>query len=719
MNNSKITSEEVIQAAVSYAQMGFSVIPVTRDKKPLVPWKEWQSKRADEAQIRTWFRQYPKANVGIITGAISGIVVVDVEAGGEIADLSQTATVQTGGGGWHLYYKYNPDRPIKNYSRLREKTDIRAEGGYVVAPPSIHQSGREYTWGISLDVQSLADFPYWILTSPTRSLSSQCSDSSEGSQGFKRIFEGSRNDAATRKAGEIIGKLDPARWEAEGWPQFKQWNEEKCLPPLEEKELRGVWNSIINSEKNKNQAANSKKRGAGQCFEIYSKRFRSGQVVESYFDPEKEETGLIIFWQGQVATSSCICVDGVTYSAPPAKNSLIATGFVKMPSMASPYESEAALLWEIKKFIHDYVQIPGDFEQIASFYVLLSWVYDEFQELPYLRAIGDFGSGKSRFLKVMGALCYRPVFLNGNTSSSAIFRIINDVKGTIILDEADFKASDTSSEIIKILNSGFQKGIPVFRSEARKGDNKSFDPIPYDVFCPKVIATRKDFTDDALESRCLNNAMETLTRDDIPENLDDDFDFRALDIRNKLVSFRFQKLDEGISREGLPKLNIEPRLRQIISPIYRVVSDVNCKQMILELAKKKQQEVINNRFTSMEGELLQAFLTIQENIPEPTMKEIAEKYNEQFGGKYPIKPKRVGSVVDQIFHLQKRKGSNGFFVCNTEENERRIQKLKEKYGIDKPEVNIVNIVNIPEKSTPSQLEEAEKDFGLESSDTPF
>ncbi len=712
MNSNKETSNKILQAALEYAKMGFSVIPVGRNKKPYINWKEWQSKKADEKRIRSWFNKYEKANVGIVTGKISGIVVVDVEAGGKIDDLPSTATVRTGGGGWHYYYKFNEVNPISNYTRIREITDIRGEGGYVVAPPSIHQSGKAYSWLSGINEHPLVDFPSWLLSSPAHSPSSQCSESTEESPDKGTFYEGNRNDTATRIAGGIISKIAQVDWETVGWPHLKQWNLDKCIPPLEEKELQGVWDSIIKCEKVKKVSNHKSKGTMVQVTEIYSKRFRNGQVVEAYYDPEKEETGLISFNEGDISTFSSLNINNVTYAATPAKNKLISSGFVKLPLMVCPYQSESNLLQEIKKFIHRYVQIPEDFEDIATFYVLLTWVYDEFQELPYLRAIGDFGSGKSRFLKVLGALCYRSVFINGNVSSSALFRITDELKGTLILDEADFQNSDTSNEIVKILNSGFQKGIPVFRSEAKGDANKSYDPIPYDVFGPKVIATRKDFTDDALESRCLNNVMETLTREDIPENLDDIFEKEGLDIRNMLLSFRFQKLQQGISKHGLPKMNIEPRLRQIISPIYRVISDEGCKKLILDFIMKKQQEVINSRFNSFEGELLQSLLTLKETNPEPTMKVIAEKYNEQFGGKYPIKPKRVGTVLDQIFHLQKQKGAQGFFVCNNEGNEHQISSLKKKFGLEKPEVNEMNIVNVPEKDNTDLMNEIKTVFGV-------
>ena len=134
--------EGVLEQALSYAKKGLSVIQVGQDKKPIQKWQEFQERIATEDEIRGWYKWLPNSNVGIVTGKISGITVVDVESGGDISKWRETFTVKTGGGGYHLYYKYCEG--VRNGARVCELTDIRGDGGYVVAPPSIHQSGNKY-----------------------------------------------------------------------------------------------------------------------------------------------------------------------------------------------------------------------------------------------------------------------------------------------------------------------------------------------------------------------------------------------------------------------------------------------------------------------------------------------------------------------------------------------------------------------------------------------
>ncbi len=130
----------------------------------------------DPVIITGWWTKEPQANVAIATGAASGLVVLDVDAksGGDetLADLEtlhgklpQTVEVLTGGGGRHLYFRW-PGRQISNSAgKIGPGLDIRGDGGYVVAPPSLHQSGQRYRWEISSDPSDveLAEIPTWLL----------------------------------------------------------------------------------------------------------------------------------------------------------------------------------------------------------------------------------------------------------------------------------------------------------------------------------------------------------------------------------------------------------------------------------------------------------------------------------------------------------------------------------------------------------------------------
>lgn len=130
----------------------------------------------DEAAVRAWWRQWPDANVGLATGKASGWVVIDIDTGkgGEESltrleakhgALPPTAEVLTGGGGRHLYYAYPLRHVPSTVGKLGRGLDVRGDGGYVVAPPSLHLSGESYTWkdGRAIDGGSKTLPPDWLI----------------------------------------------------------------------------------------------------------------------------------------------------------------------------------------------------------------------------------------------------------------------------------------------------------------------------------------------------------------------------------------------------------------------------------------------------------------------------------------------------------------------------------------------------------------------------
>jgi hypothetical protein len=145
-----------LKAALEYFSKGFSVIPVKPDKTPFVSWQQFQKERPTESQIRTWWGEYSNANIGIITGQISGICVIDrddmtkSEIEEHLSDSQLIPTACTPSGGQHLYFRM-PATPISNNVGAIPGCDFRGEGGYVVAPPSTNGTGTGYKWVISLD----------------------------------------------------------------------------------------------------------------------------------------------------------------------------------------------------------------------------------------------------------------------------------------------------------------------------------------------------------------------------------------------------------------------------------------------------------------------------------------------------------------------------------------------------------------------------------------
>lgn len=267
-------------------------------------------------------------------------------------------------------------------------------------------------------------------------------------------------------------------------------------------------------------------------------------------------------------------MDGIRI-IPPVDDEIFKKGYVTLPSIAEEYGNEITLYNEIKTFTHRYLEVSEDYESISGFYPMLTWVYDVMSVIAYLRAKGDWGVGKSRFLDVFKVLCYRSIATTGAMSEAPIFRIMDKWKGTMIMDEGDLgKSKDSRAAMEKILVCGFERGKPIIRCNPNKPEGVNvFDP-----FGAKIIATRFEFRDKALESRCLSEIMKEGLRTDVPIELPPEFYEEALHLRNKLLMYRFknrakikarsERGDIPIDLTGIPKM-----LRQVARPISVVIAD--------------------------------------------------------------------------------------------------------------------------------------------------
>lgn len=390
-------------------------------------------------------------------------------------------------------------------------------------------------------------------------------------------------------------------------------------------------------------------------------------------------------------------IDGIKYIPLPPSYNLVEKGVILFPSQATPYDSEEEILKEIQTFIHKYLDISEVFEQIATYYVLFTWMFDRFNEVPYLRALGDFGSGKSRFLQAIGILCYKPVFTGGATTPSPIFRIINEVKGTLIIDEADFKFSDMTSEIVKILNTGYQKGMPVLRSEG-KG---TFEVKAYDVFCPKIVATRETFSDKALESRFLVEEMgASKLRADIPRTLEEDFYQDAEYIRNKLLMWRLKNFFSPLEKRTEVIEGIHPRLNQIVIPLLSIIKDEAIRNHLKTFIVRYNSDLVADRGLSWESDIVFAILKLEYEMGtyEITVKQITDEVNKESDiSDDTLQARKVGWYLRTKLQLKSYKTRKGF-VLSFKENRKRLDMWKERFGITDEDirgeqVNDVNIVN--------------------------
>lgn len=242
-----------LQHAFFYASKGWRIFPIAPRKKnpPLVKWADEAT--TDDRKIAGWWEVTPTANIGIACGRTSGIVVLDVDPahGGDdslhaliqqYGRLPDTPESITGSGGRHILFAH-PGVEIHNSAgKLGAGLDIRGDGGYIVAPPSIHPSGRQYQWEpMSRPSQvQLAPMPAWLLDMLTRGaqpVTDKFTDAEVGGE----VIEGGRNEYMTSLGGAM-------RRRGMGFDAIfaglMAENNARCQPPLSADEISAIAKSI-------------------------------------------------------------------------------------------------------------------------------------------------------------------------------------------------------------------------------------------------------------------------------------------------------------------------------------------------------------------------------------------------------------------------------------------------------------------------------------------
>jgi hypothetical protein len=250
------TTTAFLDAALALAARGWRVFPIKpRSKKP-PQIKEWQIHATTKVeQIRKWWKKWPDANVGIATGKVSNLLVLDIdprhsgddslaELEKQYGELTSKVEVITGTGGTHKYFSFSVDYEIRNSAgHLGEGLDIRGEGGYVVAPPSIHpDTGRAYAWDgdHQPDETALGDIPEWLLTLLRKPKPKTVEPHAINRNDL--IPEGQRNDFLFRLGSSMRNR---GMSEAAILAALLEENQTQCRPPLPEAEVQAIAHNCV------------------------------------------------------------------------------------------------------------------------------------------------------------------------------------------------------------------------------------------------------------------------------------------------------------------------------------------------------------------------------------------------------------------------------------------------------------------------------------------
>jgi putative DNA primase/helicase len=276
-----MTSSVTAEAAAALAALGFPVFPVHsvianglcscgadcgRDtgKHPRTV-RGFLDATCDPVRVQSWWRSWPDANVGIAAGSVAGIVILDVDPAHRglesvamleerHGELPPTWCVETGGDGLHLWFRSNNNALRNSAGRVGLGLDVRANGGYSIAPPSRHRSGERYRWAEAWHpaLVDLVAAPDWLIalaqSSPFPKMIPPDHSSIEGSVGGNHsqplpdiVVEGARNATLTSLAGVMRRK---GCSEGAIVAALRAENTARCEPPLDDEEIVTIAHSV-------------------------------------------------------------------------------------------------------------------------------------------------------------------------------------------------------------------------------------------------------------------------------------------------------------------------------------------------------------------------------------------------------------------------------------------------------------------------------------------
>ena len=403
-----------------------------------------------------------------------------------------------------------------------------------------------------------------------------------------------------------------------------------------------------------------------------------GTLIELIHDAEARTTALFV---GAPDTPPILLdrvelPDGELLEPYAADNNLLTAGCVMLPGSFVPFDGKDGLLADIVAFLHRHVDLSPLFEQIAAHYVLLSWVFDAFNETPMLRLKGEFGSGKTRALLAIGSLCHKAFFASGASTVSPIFHILDAFGGTLVLDEADLRFSDATADLVKILNNGTTRGLPVLRTMANR--HRELNPAAFRVFGPKIIAMRGAFSDDALESRFITEEMGGRTiRADIPLSTPNTLREEARTLRDRLLGWRFAMRHTVAVDPARAIPGLSPRGNQMALPLLALVDDAGTREAIGARLMAAEAGARARRGARPEARIARIVdrLFADEAAPNISVAKVAQAYNCESDTMLPVKS--VGHILRTGLGLETRK-SAGVYIIPAHERP-KIAALAERY----------------------------------------
>ena len=354
-------------------------------------------------------------------------------------------------------------------------------------------------------------------------------------------------------------------------------------------------------------------------------------VIEYCYSPETHKaTFAYRDPNGKVGEADELIIDGVKVKPIIPDNKMITKGAITLPSglahkadgtidRKSTSEMTELIAFKLRQ---NYLFPDAKWAYLTAYWVMGTWLYDNFDELVYLRMVGDAGAGKSALLNLLGKIAYRAIKMSGADSESTFFRVVDDFRGTILFEEADLPdGSGADNPIVKFVNLGAMRGNFIYRNEEFIGGDglKGWRPTPFETYCPKIFAMRGDFMDNAVASRAISIKLTAAETSMLKEkNIGLRMSHKTLKeleyIRNLCLTWRLfeYSLTERQLGWDLVDVEIPARFNQVTIPMKSLAlnldgtSDEKFLAQITLLLREHYQEMVGDNSTTWEARVAEA-----------------------------------------------------------------------------------------------------------------
>ncbi len=354
-------------------------------------------------------------------------------------------------------------------------------------------------------------------------------------------------------------------------------------------------------------------------------------LVEYLYDPE---TGKARFGyrdpNGKVDEADDLLIDGIRYKPMFPEDKMIQKGAILFPSCLARKADGSVDRRSTKDMVNaisftlrqNFLFRDTKWAQLAAYWILNTWLYDNFTELVYLRMVGDAGAGKSALLNLIGYMSYRSVKMSGADSESTFFRVVDDYRGTVLFEEADLpEGSGPENPIVKFVNLGAMAKNFIYRNEEfiKPDGGKGWRPTPFETYCPKAFAMCGDFMVNAVASRAItlkltSAEMHELKDANIPLRQNKVLQKKLAHIRNLCAVWRLHEYSMTERELGWDLMDVEipPRFNQVTTPLKSLAvnldgtRDEEFLNQITVLLREHYQDVIGDNSTTWEARVAEA-----------------------------------------------------------------------------------------------------------------